>query len=515
MGGDRYVHRSLVLVGGLRDAAFQAGALEVWLDEAGIGFDHVDASGGGCLNAAMWARGMDGREIADRWRDLDPAMLDFVWADSADPLLADSLFTLEGWREGAFALWGLDERPVRKEGPPATLRLFDLTRLEPVTRDARKSGPSELLAAISAPGWLPPVPVGDGICVDAGFAVGGSLDEAIRRGAEEVWVVAPTSVAIREDALPGVLMGWGRLVEVSSIDRLKGWLERIAAGNAALARGGESEFGRRIRVRLLAVETPGGFPADLDRDRLAEVVARGVECARAWCREQGVPLRRKGRVVPTAAPARETVVRIHEVLRGRLEGSTNGTKPGSRGEAVECRLRIRIEDATRFLDEEEIRGRVTGEIRAPEPGGARRIEDGSVTFHRGEHGRGVVYRLPYRYGERRVRTFLIVRIPGGEADDDLLEGVHMEANVLEGRVGPGGEASARVVAQGTVAARALDRLRQIVTMRASGGSEEERAVVLSAFGRHLHGDVWEACVGRLRDRPGRPAAEPPERRVSG
>jgi len=204
-----------------------------------------------------------------------------------------------------------------------------------------------------------------------------------------------------------------------------------------------------------------------------------------------------------------------EVLRGRLEGATNGTQRGSSGETVECSLRIRIGDAARILTGEEVRGDVVGTIRAPGLGGDRRIEDGSVTFHQGEHGRGVVYRLPFRYGERRMRTLLVVRVPGGDADVDLLEGVHMEAHLLEGRITAGGEASAHVVSGGTLVARALDRLRQILTMRASGRSKEEREAVLAVFGRHLHGDVWEACVGRLRDRPGRPATEPPERRVSG
>lgn len=514
MEEDTRVRRSLVLVGGLCDAAFQAGALEVWLDEAGIAFDHADASGGGCLNAAMWAQGMDGATIADRWRGVDAGTFDFAWADSSDPLLADALFTLEGWRDGAFATWGLDEGALRSSKRRATIRLYDLARLRPVTIGTPDLDDDALLAAISAPGWLPPVPFGGGACVDAGFAVGGSLDEAIRRGAEEVWIVAPADMR-REQALAGVLTGWAHLGEVSSIDRLRAWMDRIAEGNAALEKGADSEFGRPVRTRLLAVGTPGGFPADLDRDRVEELVARGVERARVWCREQGVPLGRKGRPRASTPAEGEPVVRMREVLRGRLEGATNGTRHGSAGEAVECRLRVRIDDAGRILTGEEVRGDVAGTIHASGLGEDRRIEEGSVTFHQGEHGRGVVYRLPFRHGERRMRTLLIVRVPGGDADVDLLEAVHMEAHLLEGRVAAGGEASAHVVSGGTLVARALDRLRQILTMRASGGPGEEREAVLAAFGRHLHGDVWEACVGRLRDRPGRPTAEPPERRVSG
>ncbi|WP_434044603.1 MULTISPECIES: hypothetical protein [Sorangium] len=40
--GERPTKRSLILAGGGMKVAFQAGVLEVWLDEAGLSFDHVD-----------------------------------------------------------------------------------------------------------------------------------------------------------------------------------------------------------------------------------------------------------------------------------------------------------------------------------------------------------------------------------------------------------------------------------------------------------------------------------------
>ena len=45
--------RSLILAGGGVKVAFQAGVLQVWLDEAGLQFDHADAASGGCFNLAM------------------------------------------------------------------------------------------------------------------------------------------------------------------------------------------------------------------------------------------------------------------------------------------------------------------------------------------------------------------------------------------------------------------------------------------------------------------------------
>ena len=45
--------RSLILAGGGLKVALQAGVLQVWLDEAGLEFDHVDGASGGVFNLAM------------------------------------------------------------------------------------------------------------------------------------------------------------------------------------------------------------------------------------------------------------------------------------------------------------------------------------------------------------------------------------------------------------------------------------------------------------------------------
>ncbi len=64
--------RSLILAGGGIKVAFQAGVLQVWLAEAGLKFDHVDAASGGVFNLAMMCQEMSGIEIADNWRNFNP-----------------------------------------------------------------------------------------------------------------------------------------------------------------------------------------------------------------------------------------------------------------------------------------------------------------------------------------------------------------------------------------------------------------------------------------------------------
>lgn len=504
--------RSLVLTGGLQDAAFQAGVLQVWLDEVGLSFDHVDGSGGGCLNVAMWAQEMDGTAIADCWRALDPVALDFAWADSADPLLADSLFTLERWRRRALQGWNLDWRAIRSGNRTGTFRIYDLARREPVTLEVDEVDEELLHASISSPGWLPPVLIGSRTWADASFVVGGYLDEALRRGADEVWVVAPTR-ARGDEAPTGVVTSWARLGEISLIGRLHDAIARVERSNTALESGEASEFGRRVEPRLLEVGTGGGFPGALDRNRLAETVNRGVEAARFWCLENDVGLRKVGRTYPIEIPEDHTTVRYREVLRGRLAATDNGTSGGSGGEGIVCRLRILVDDLDRLGGTQDLVGEVSGEVVWDGLGGSRRIDHGKITFHEGERGRTVVYRLSLEDSEGHDRILLGIRPfpePGGE---DLFTAAAVDARLLEGEASSTAEEKI-VVAEGRLVVRPLDRLRQILTMRATGPSREAREEGLDAFGGYLHGDTWEACVGRLRDRPRRRAgAGPPEERV--
>src|SRR5438067_7927171 len=104
--------RSLILAGGGIKVAFQAGVLQVWLDEAGLTFDHADGASGGTFNLAMYCQGMTGQQIADNWRNLDPFLpvgvnLSGLWPFSR------SLFTMDNFRARVLPFWGVDWNAIR------------------------------------------------------------------------------------------------------------------------------------------------------------------------------------------------------------------------------------------------------------------------------------------------------------------------------------------------------------------------------------------------------------------
>ena len=106
--------RALILAGGGMKVAWQAGVLQVWLDEAGLKFDIYDAASGGVFQLAMLCQGMSGMQIADSWRSLHPeAAAGFNFPEIVKLPYAESLFTLDSFRSKVFRGWGLDWEKIR------------------------------------------------------------------------------------------------------------------------------------------------------------------------------------------------------------------------------------------------------------------------------------------------------------------------------------------------------------------------------------------------------------------
>jgi hypothetical protein len=279
--------RSLMLAGGGVKIAFQAGVLQVWLDEAGIEFDHGDAVSAACFNLAMWAQGMSGTEIADNWRNFDPiAGIDLNTLQLARLIYAESLFELDAFRRKIFPAWGLDWEKIRSGGREATFNVYNFSKheLRPVT--APELTEDFLLAAASLPIWFPPVRIDGDTYIDAVFNVASNIEEAIRRGADELWVIWTTSR--RGEWIDGFVGNFFGIFEATTNGGYKRVLARVEANNDAIARGDAGEFGRAITIRELKAEVPLHYLFNFSKKDIGEAVDAGVEAARAWCDANGV-----------------------------------------------------------------------------------------------------------------------------------------------------------------------------------------------------------------------------------
>jgi predicted patatin/cPLA2 family phospholipase len=279
--------RSLMLAGGGLKIAFQAGVLQVWLDELGIEFDHGDAVSAATFNLAMWVQGMSGTQIADQWRNFKPiAAIGLNGSQLPRLFYAESLFTLKAFRKKFFPEWGLDWEKIRASTREATFNVYNFSQhqLRPVT--APELTEDLLIATASLPIWFPPVRIDGATYIDAVFNTASNLEEAIRRGADELWVIWTTSS--RGQWLNGFIGNFFGIFEATTNGGYKRILARIETNNAALERGECGEFGRRIIVRELRSEVALHYLFNFRKRRFREAVELGVETARAWCKDNNV-----------------------------------------------------------------------------------------------------------------------------------------------------------------------------------------------------------------------------------
>jgi len=85
-------------------------------------------------------------------------------------------------------------------------------------------------------------------------ATDANLDEALRRGADELWIVWTVSVLGRWRH--GFVNEYFQVIEASANSSLRDPLRRIEQNNAAFARGLPCEWGRHVEGKLLQAEGP-------------------------------------------------------------------------------------------------------------------------------------------------------------------------------------------------------------------------------------------------------------------
>ena len=127
------------------------------------------------------------------------------------------------------------------------------------------------------------------VYIDAVYLTDANLEEAIHRGANELWVI--WTVSERAVWRRGVVPTYFQVIETAANGHFRRVLERIEASNAAIERDEPGEFGRLITVHVLRQEVPVHYLFTFRRARFVAAVELGVEVARSWCRDHGIPMR--------------------------------------------------------------------------------------------------------------------------------------------------------------------------------------------------------------------------------
>ena len=111
-----------------------------------------------------------------------------------------------------------------------------------------------LLSAVALPMWFPPVRIDGDTYIDAVFGTDGNLEEMIRRGADELWVI--WTVSTRGRWAPGFVAEYFLMIEAAANSGLRLALQRIEQNNADIAAGRPGAYRRPITVHLISADVP-------------------------------------------------------------------------------------------------------------------------------------------------------------------------------------------------------------------------------------------------------------------
>ncbi|MGW1682775.1 patatin-like phospholipase family protein [Saccharopolyspora sp. NPDC002376] len=492
--------RSLILAGGGIKVAFQAGVLQVWLDETDVTFDHADGASGGTLNLAMLCQGMSGTQIADNWRSTAP-LVGFSLPPNVRELgrlqYAESILDLDGYRKNVFPAWGLDWDKIRASDREATFNIYNFSRqqLEVLTPDQMSE--DLLCGCVTLPMWFPPVRADGDFYIDAVYVTDGNLEEAVERGADEIWVV--WTVSENGEWQPGFVATYFQIIEATANGKFRQMVRRIEKNNAAVAAGQTSEFGRHIELKILRAEVPVHYILDISADRLHEVVNRGVDAARQWCAAEGVGL---AEPIPRPRPTAESPVTLAftEDMRGHVGlGASDPVKGAEKGRANHTPLAIHVtitaHDVDRFVTDPWHTASVTGHVTCDDFGGTRPISDGTFNLlvDDGDPTRKEMrYRLHFEDGQGKPLTLVGVKtVDSGNPLRVWSETTTLYTRVMRGRVAAGKEDRAKLAAAGVIRLTVPDFLRELTTFRVTGSSAVARARDLARFGRLFVGKLWD------------------------
>jgi predicted acylesterase/phospholipase RssA len=486
---------ALILAGGGVKVAFQAGVLQVWLDEAEIPFELADGTSGGTFNLAMYCQGMTGREIADNWRRLRPTTgIALNWRALPRGPFGSSIFTFDRYRRRVFPRWGLDWTRIAGTEKEATFNVFDFTGSELIARTAVDMDEDLLVACNSIPFWFPPVAKDGHTFLDAVYVTDANVEEAIARGADDIFVI--WTVSERGEWHNGFIAQYFQTIEETANGRFRQVCKRIENSNKAIEEGRHSEFDRPITLRVLRFPVPLHYIVNLSRDRVAAAVELGVREGRRWCAEQDIAL--KQMVWPNPHPGYR--MRFTEQMKGFFAfgeadpdlGADRGRREGN---ALELDLEVTIDGLRRFVIDPDHTASVSGFVRSDQLGGRLPIEKGRLNLFQSEGDPGLAtmrYVLWFRDGVGHPVTFVgekrLKNDPGWDLWSDTTT---LYCTVSHGHVDEEADSKERLFGSGILRISIPAIVRQVTTLKTDARGPGGRTEVLLRFGQFFFGRLFD------------------------
>jgi hypothetical protein len=414
---------------------------------------------------------------------------------------APSLFTHDNFRARVLPFWQIDWPTIRASAKVGTFNVFNFSKKQLEVIPQSQMTEDHLIAAVSLPMWFPPVTINGDTYFDAVYISDANLEEAVRRGADEIWAI--WTVSRRNEWRDGFIAQYFQIIETVADTNFFTYWKRLEKNNAEIAAGRAGEFGRHIELHLIEAEVPVHYLLNFSRDRMAEAVNMGVEDARKWCSARNIPLA-GGQPVPVTPPAPVTSLQFTEEMKGHLAtGVGSATKDDYlaaeiRGKAANgafmFHLTVNIADVDQFVTSPQHATTADGYVDSPLVGGKCPVQGGVINLFvdAGDPTRkNMRYRLPFTGNDGQRYTMVGFKDVSGKTFAELwpetttLYVTLYRGDVAEGATGP-------VVASGVLHIRPEDFFFvQLFSFRVQGPSLAARTQGLTRFGAFFFGKVWD------------------------
>nr|WP_306422682.1 patatin-like phospholipase family protein [Paenarthrobacter aurescens] len=295
--------------------AWQAGVVRA-LAEEGLKFQHVDGTSGGILTAGMLLSGVSPEEMCTRWSDVDVKdfgsalpLGNYLKGPWSLPAVGDA----DGILGKVFPTLGINDATIRARAaePDAVEGSFNVVEFTDKRCHAIDAAviDAELMAAgMSLPIFLTPLRRDGKIWTDAVWVRDANVAEALRRGADEVWLI--WCIGNTPYWGDGPLEQYVHMIEMSAMGALLADFEAAAA------------VGRDFVLHVIRPEHP--LPLDpefyLGRIDADTLIGMGYRDARAYLdamTASGLPKDSACTAMTEPQPG----VRFNDTLHGELDGS--------------------------------------------------------------------------------------------------------------------------------------------------------------------------------------------------
>ncbi len=495
-GGDK--RRSLVLAGGGIRVAYQAGVL-LALEQAGLSFSHGDGTSGGTINLAMLFSGLSPPEMCERWRSLK--VRDFVsfvpfhkYLNAADMM---AMGDADGIVEKVFPHLGIDVAKINAAtGMEGTFNVCNFDRKTNEAFGHRDVDLDILVAGISLPIFMPSVVRNGTTYTDSVWIKDANCMEAVRRGAEEIWLI--WCIGNTAEYKAGPFEQYVHMIEMSAAGGLSEEFDRIGDINRRIA-SGDSPYGQRAPIVLHVVKPDHPLPLDPDlylgRIDSASLIAMGYADTKAYLHRKtdgGVGFLPEVTQMKSSAPG----ISFRETMAGGFAlGETDPEAGARKGEAEGTELAmhasINIRDLDRFIANPAHAGEIIGSIDFPPFGIGIPATHGVFKLFSPSDApetKYMVYELGFEHGGEAY--YLAGRkVVRDDPGFDLLSDTTTLFTVLH----RGRDTSGEIAGAGVLTLGVAELSRLVSTMKAtSASSTGESAKTVLKFGKFFLGELWDS-----------------------